>query len=73
MIQKSLKRLAKVSGATKLKFFGKIMCSEKDYFVAQGILNESEEPPRNPIQEKRGEGANNGVFWVTHDLRGDWI
>jgi hydrogenase maturation factor HypE len=27
LIQKSLKRLAKVSGAIKLKFFGKIMCS----------------------------------------------
>ena len=27
LIQKSLKRLSKVSGASKLKFFGKILCT----------------------------------------------
>lgn len=28
MIQKSIKRLAMLSGATSLKFFGKILCKE---------------------------------------------
>ena len=28
MIQKSIKRLAMLSGATSLKFFGKILCTE---------------------------------------------
>ena len=38
MLQKSLKRLAVMSGATSLKFFGKIFGTQKDYWVAQGTL-----------------------------------
>lgn len=38
LIQKSIKRLAKMSGASNLRFFGKIMGSENDYWVAQGIV-----------------------------------
>jgi radial spoke head protein 4A len=38
MIQKSLKRLAVLSGATTLRFWGKIYGSQRDYWVAQGTL-----------------------------------
>jgi radial spoke head protein 4/6 len=34
MIQKSVKRLAKISGAKSLQFFGKVLCKEQDYWVA---------------------------------------
>jgi hypothetical protein len=34
MIQKSLKRLAIMSGAKTLKFFGKIYGTKEDYWVA---------------------------------------
>ena len=73
MIQKSLNRLAKMSGAQQVKLFGKFLCQNNDYWVAQGILNEPEESPRNPQQEARGKGANATVFWVTHNIIGDWI
>lgn len=33
LIQKSLQRLAVVSGASQLKLFGKILCSKADYWV----------------------------------------
>lgn len=33
-LQKSLKRLATLSGASSLKFFGKIYGTQKDYWVA---------------------------------------
>jgi len=39
IIQKSIRRLAKVSGASQLKFFGKIFGSHADYWIAQGTLN----------------------------------
>lgn len=39
-LQKSLKRLAKISGATSLKFFGKVMTTSKDYWVISGTLKE---------------------------------
>lgn len=73
LIQKSLKRLAKLSGAKSIQLFGKILCTQQDYWVAQGVLLDAEEVPKNPIQEIRGKGVNGTVFWVTHNLMGDWI
>lgn len=32
-----------------------------------------EEKSKNPMIEKRGEGANTHVFWVTENLLKDWI
>lgn len=45
LIQKSLKRLARISGATYVNLFGKILCTGKDYWVAQGQLKDAEEMP----------------------------
>lgn len=72
LLQKSLKRLATMSGASSLKFFGKIYGSEKDYWVAQGVLGFQEEKPY-PAQEMRGTGVNFYVYWVTDSLFSDWI
>ena len=41
--------------------------------MASGHLNQSEENPRNAKQEARGKGVNQTVFWVTHNIIGDWI
>lgn len=73
MIQKSIKRLAKISGAKSLQLFGKVLGTQQDYWVAQGVLTEAEEVPSNKLQELRGKGVNSSVFWVTHNLMGDWI
>jgi len=73
VIQKSIKRLAMMSGASSIKFFGKILCTNRDYWVAQGTLNVQEQKPSNPIQELRGKGVNETVFWVTHNLMNDWV
>lgn len=62
-----------MSGASSIKFFGKILCTNKDYWVAQGTLNVQEQKPTNPIQELRGKGVNETVFWVTHNLMNDWV
>jgi len=43
IIQKSLKRLASLSGADSIRLFGKIFGTKKDYWIAQGILSEEEE------------------------------
>ena len=73
MLQKSMKRLAVLSGATKLNFFGKVYGTVKDYWVVSGTLPYVEEAPKNPDQEPRGTGVNTYVYWVTDDLLGDWI
>ena len=73
MLQKSLKRLAVMSGASPIKFFGKIFGTQKDYWIAKGQLDYSEEKVKNSEQEKRGTGANTYVYWVTDNLLSDWI
>lgn len=74
ILQKSLKRLAILSGAVTLKFFGKIYGVEKDYWVAQGELDFQEErQTKESTLEARGTGVNKTVFWVTDNLFMDWI
>ena len=43
LIQKSIKRLAKMSGASHIRFFGKMICTQRDYWIAQGVLNTNED------------------------------
>ena len=73
LLQKSLKRLATLSGASSLKLFGKIFGRKCDYWIAQGTLDYEEEKPTNPVQERRNEGVNGHVYWVTGNLLSDWI
>ena len=71
-LQKSIKRLAVMSGAEALGFVGKIFGTQKDYWIANGRIPTSEEPAAKN-QEPRGEGVNTFVFWVTDNLLNDWI
>jgi radial spoke head protein 4A len=66
LLQKSLQSLGKSSGATALRFWGKINGTEKDYYIAEGTAEAAatEEEP-NPQQEPRGaEGVNKFAYWV---------
>lgn len=72
-IYKALKRLAKVSGAASLRFWGKYLGRQRDYFVIEGQLPYSEEAKAANGAEERGKGINSHVYWVTDDLLGDWV
>lgn len=72
LLQKSMKALAKLSGASSLKFFGKVYGISCDYWVVSGELPYVEEPAKDG-QEKRGKGANSQIFWVTDNLLADWV
>jgi len=72
-IYKALKRLAKVSGATYLRFWGKFLGRQRDYYVIEGQLPYSEESKSASGAEERGKGINAHVYWVTDDLLNDWI
>lgn len=72
-LQKSIKRLAMMSGAEALRFGGKVFGTTKDYWVAIGRLPQAEEESSNPQMEKRGKGVNETVFWVTCNLLEDWV
>ena len=70
---KSIKRLAVMSGAGALKFVGKMYGTQKDYWLASGVLIPGEESMVSANCEKRGEGVNKFVYWVTDNLLNDWI
>jgi radial spoke head protein 4A len=72
-LQKALKKLAVMSGASALRFWGKVYGSEQDYLVVEGDLLKSEEALQDPTQEPRGTGCNRFVYWVTHNVLADWV
>jgi len=72
-LQKSIKRLAIMSGAESLRFGGKIYGTNADYWIAVGRLPQAEEDSKDASAEVRGKGVNESVFWVTHNLLQDWV
>lgn len=55
--------------AREIRFWGKILGLELDYYVLQGVVGEVpslEETPKGA--EKRGEGANYYTYWVANNL-----
>jgi len=73
----SLRKLAadnEAEGIQKLRFWGKILCTSADYYVAEAQLEAAGEPDENdPDFEPQGTGANAFVFWVTNSLTGTWV
>ena len=70
---KSLKNLAKSSGATSIRFWGKIYGTEADYYIAEGVSEggqDEEEKP--PSFEARGTGVNKFVYWATNGVLKSW-
>jgi len=64
---------------SELRFFGKVLGTTADYYVAEGVgyeppeLPEGEEPPPPPPGfEEPGTGCNKFTFFATTDLSGEW-
>lgn len=73
LLQKSLSSLAARTQARSLRFWGKIFGSEKDYYVAEGILDHRfSDEAAGPDVEPHGVGANRLTFWVTNSALDDW-
>jgi len=72
-IYKSMTKLAKMSGASTLRFWGKLFGSKHDYFILEGTLNQHEELELPANFEARGNGVNKNVYWVTDNLLSDWV
>jgi hypothetical protein len=72
-LSKAMKRLAVLSGASRLRFWGKILGIQRDYWVIEGVLDQAEEERAHWSHEKRGEGVNKMVYWVNDNLVEDWI
>lgn len=57
--------MAKTSGASKLRLWGKINGTEKDYFIAEGTAEAPVTEEEKPADmEPRGSGVNEFAYWV---------
>lgn len=76
LMQKTLKALANNTAATNVRFWGKIVGTERDYFIAEGVAedaNPPEEEENAEPKEARGTGVNTFAYWVCNNPAGDWV
>lgn len=60
--------------AKYIRLWGKIIGSEKDYYIAEGQADGVEEAGElSPDTEPKGVGANKWNFYACTDLTGDWV
>ncbi len=61
--------------AKALNFFGKILGSEKDYYVATMVAEGEEEGAEEPLpgMEEKGKGANRVDFLVCNSVFDPWV
>lgn len=53
--------------SVQMRFWGKILGSQQDYYVAEGVLSNkfNDDFPRE--YEPKGTGVNKMSYWVTHN------
>lgn len=73
LLQKSLKALAANTAATNLRLWGKILGTERDYFVAEGVADAPEDEERPENMEPRGSGVNTFAYWVASSPTSEWV
>jgi hypothetical protein len=74
LLAKSLKSLSGKTGAGQLRLWGKIRGTQKDYYIAEGVLEAGgEDDGEKPANfEPRGTGVNQYVYWATNSPLEDW-
>ena len=73
ILQKSLKKLTVSSQASFLKFWGKILGTERDYYIVEGSAPAAEDGAQHPEEfEPRGTGVNAMAYWVANCADGPW-
>lgn len=56
-----------------MRLWGKIIGSEKDYYIIEGQADGGEEAGELGADvEPKGVGANKWTFWASNELTGEW-
>ena len=73
LLQKSLAKLS-IEKDRAISFFGKILCSGSDYYVATAEARADDQGDEQlpPGTEPMGTGVNKQDFWVTNDVFTTW-
>ena len=53
--------------AVQMRFWGKILASEQDYYVAEGVVSSKFNDEFAREYEPKGTGVNRMSYWVTHN------
>jgi len=70
---RSLAAKEKDAGLQKLRFWGKILGTDRDYYVAEAQSDAGGDvPEEEPDMEAPGSGVNQYIYYVTNDLCEDW-
>lgn len=65
------KTLSLKKSTKQLRLWGKIIGTEKDYYVAEGLADGGEDPGElTPDTEVKGVGVNKWNYWVSTCLTG---
>ena len=77
-LMKSLKKLSTETGLAKIRFFGKIRGTEKDYYIAEAEAEAGDEEGAEEVEkpadfEDRGTGVNKNTYWVAHSSMSEWV
>ena len=68
--------MAAKTSATQINFFGKILGTEKDYYIAEGVVEGEEEADGDEKEadfEPKGTGVNKFTYFVASDSLSDWV
>ena len=73
ILQKTLKKLCVDASISNLRLWGKILGTEKDYYIAEGQADAGEAGADQPLDmEERGKGVNTYVYYVANSPLGPW-
>ena len=64
---KSMSKLAQVRSAKQVRLWGKILCSEKDYYIVESIVDGADDGELPAGTEPRGSGVNKFTYFANSD------
>ena len=71
-----MKQLGTTTQATSLRLWGKILGTDRDYYIAEANAEtagaESDDVERPANMEPRGQGVNTFAYWVTNSPTDHW-
>ena len=67
LVTQTMRRLASKVKPKTLKFWGRVLAREQDYYVIQGTVNPFSADILPEGMEKVGEGVNTFTYWVATD------
>jgi radial spoke head protein 4A len=79
LVYASLLQCQQKKKLSSVRFFGKVLGTTADYYIAEGTYSEPPEPPEEPPPpppgapvEESGAGCNLFTYFATTDLSGEW-